>query len=116
VDAIGSLANTSSYHPEVDLPYAGLTMRLMTYEVGGLSEHDVEIARSPASAAGSRSGQGASADEVAVLIQRPRQDDEVHLPVIVNGHDPNDGLAQAVARYKHHARPHLSCVASVAQR
>jgi hypothetical protein len=116
VDAIGSLADTSNHHPEVDLRYAGLTVRLMTHEVGGLSERDIEMARSPASAAGSRSGQGASADEVAVLLQRPRQYGEVHLAVIVNGHDPNDGLAQAVARHQHHARPHLSCVASVAQR
>jgi 4a-hydroxytetrahydrobiopterin dehydratase len=45
VDAIGSLAHTSNHHPEVDLRYAVVTVRLMTHEVGGLSERDVEMAR-----------------------------------------------------------------------
>ncbi len=51
VDAIGSLADTGNHHPEVDLRYTGLTVRLMTHEVGGLSQRDVEMARQISAAA-----------------------------------------------------------------
>jgi len=45
VDAIGTLANEANHHPDVDLRYAGVTVRLRTHEVEGLSERDVELAR-----------------------------------------------------------------------
>ena len=45
VDAIGSLADATDHHPDVDLRYSGVTVRLRTHEVEGLSERDVELAR-----------------------------------------------------------------------
>jgi 4a-hydroxytetrahydrobiopterin dehydratase len=45
VDAIGELADAANHHPDVDLRYAGVTVRLVTRDVGGLSERDVELAR-----------------------------------------------------------------------
>jgi 4a-hydroxytetrahydrobiopterin dehydratase len=51
VDAIGSLAGAGNHHPEVDLRYQGVTVRLMTHELGGLSERDVEMARRISAAA-----------------------------------------------------------------
>lgn len=51
VDAIGALADERNHHPDVDLRYSGLTVRLMTHEVGGLSERDVELARRISAAA-----------------------------------------------------------------
>jgi hypothetical protein len=36
----------SNHHPDVDVRYAGVTVRLrMTPDIGGLSERDVELAR-----------------------------------------------------------------------
>jgi len=51
VDAIGTLADAANHHPDVDLRYAGVTVRLMTHEVEGLSERDVELARQISAAA-----------------------------------------------------------------
>jgi 4a-hydroxytetrahydrobiopterin dehydratase len=45
VDAIGELADAANHHPDVDLRSGGVTVRLMTHALGGLSERDVELAR-----------------------------------------------------------------------
>jgi 4a-hydroxytetrahydrobiopterin dehydratase len=45
VDAIGRLADAANHHPDVDLRYAGVTVCLVTHDVGGLSTSDVELAR-----------------------------------------------------------------------
>ncbi len=45
VEAIGKLADAANHHPDVDLRYAGVTVRLMTREVGGLSDRDVDLAQ-----------------------------------------------------------------------
>jgi len=45
VDVIGGLADAANHHPDVDLRYAGVTVRLVTHEVGGLSARDVELAQ-----------------------------------------------------------------------
>jgi len=63
VDAIGGLADAANHHPDVDLRYAGVTVRLTTHEVGGLSERDVALARQISEAAGAL---GVSADPTAV--------------------------------------------------
>ena len=51
VDAIGRLADAANHHPDVDLRYPGVTVRLTTHEVDGLSERDVELARQISAAA-----------------------------------------------------------------
>lgn len=51
VDAIGRLADAADHHPDVDLRYPGVTVRLTTHEVDGLSERDVELARQISAAA-----------------------------------------------------------------
>ena len=45
VEAMGELADAANHHPDVDLRYAGVTVRLTTHDVGGLSDRDVELAR-----------------------------------------------------------------------
>jgi 4a-hydroxytetrahydrobiopterin dehydratase len=45
VDAIGVLAEAADHHPAVDLRYEGVTVSLVTHEIGGLSTHDVDLAR-----------------------------------------------------------------------
>ncbi len=51
VEAIGQLADAANHHPDVDLRYARVTVRLSTHEVSGLSRRDVDLAREITSAA-----------------------------------------------------------------
>jgi 4a-hydroxytetrahydrobiopterin dehydratase len=51
VDAIGRLADAANHHPDVDLRYEGVTVRLRTYDFGGLSQRDVTLARRISAAA-----------------------------------------------------------------
>jgi 4a-hydroxytetrahydrobiopterin dehydratase len=62
VDAIGTLADAANHHPDVDLRYQGVTVRLATHEVGGLSTRDLELAREISAAA---RGLGVQADPSA---------------------------------------------------
>lgn len=45
VEAIGALADAANHHPDVDLRYASVTVRLTSHDLGGLSERDVALAR-----------------------------------------------------------------------
>jgi 4a-hydroxytetrahydrobiopterin dehydratase len=51
VEAIGELADAANHHPDVDLRYGGVTVQMMTHEIGGLSNRDVELAREISAAA-----------------------------------------------------------------
>ena len=51
VDAIGRLAEAANHHPDVDLRYEGVTVRLRTHDVDGLSERDIHFARQISAAA-----------------------------------------------------------------
>ena len=48
---IGELADAANHHPDVDLRYPSVTVRLSTHEVGGLSERDIALARQISTAA-----------------------------------------------------------------
>jgi 4a-hydroxytetrahydrobiopterin dehydratase len=48
---IGALADAANHHPDVDLRYPSVTVRLSTHEVGGLTERDVALAREISAAA-----------------------------------------------------------------
>jgi 4a-hydroxytetrahydrobiopterin dehydratase len=45
VNAIGALADAANHHPDIDLRYGGVTVRLMSHDIDGLSERDVSLAR-----------------------------------------------------------------------
>jgi 4a-hydroxytetrahydrobiopterin dehydratase len=51
LDAIGELADAANHHPDVDLRYGGVTVRLVSHDVGGLSDRDVRLARQISDAA-----------------------------------------------------------------
>lgn len=51
VDEIGRLADAANHHPDVDLRYGGVTVRLRSHDVNGLSERDVALARQISAAA-----------------------------------------------------------------
>jgi 4a-hydroxytetrahydrobiopterin dehydratase len=45
VNAIGQLAEAADHHPDIDLRYAEVTVRLSTHAIAGLSERDVKLAQ-----------------------------------------------------------------------
>ena len=45
IDAIGELAEGMNHHPDVDLRYATVTVRVSSHDVGGLSRRDLTLAR-----------------------------------------------------------------------
>ena len=51
VDEIGRLAEAAQHHPDIDLRYDAVTVRLSTHEVGGLSQRDVSLAQQISAAA-----------------------------------------------------------------
>lgn len=51
VEVIGRLADAADHHPDVDLRYAAVGIRLWTHEVQGLSHRDVDLARGISTAA-----------------------------------------------------------------
>ncbi|WP_167046290.1 VOC family protein [Salinibacterium sp. ZJ454] len=63
VNFIGELADAANHHPDVDLGYGSVTVRLITHDVDGLSQKDVDLARQISAAA---AGLGISAQPAAV--------------------------------------------------
>jgi 4a-hydroxytetrahydrobiopterin dehydratase len=59
IDEIGRLADAVNHHPDVDLRYATVTVRLSTHDVNGLSDRDIALARQISAAAAAL---GAAAD------------------------------------------------------
>ena len=51
VDEIGRLAEAAQHHPDIDLRYTAVTVRLSTHEVRGLSQRDVSLAQQISAAA-----------------------------------------------------------------
>jgi 4a-hydroxytetrahydrobiopterin dehydratase len=51
VDAIGELAEAADHHPDVDLRYSTVTVRLTSHDADGLSQRDVALARQISGAA-----------------------------------------------------------------
>ena len=45
VDAIGELADAVDHHPDVDLRYGTVAVRLVSHDVAGLSDRDLDLAR-----------------------------------------------------------------------
>lgn len=64
VRAIGTVADGMDHHPDVDLRYSGVTVRLSTHDVDGLSDRDVALAREISKVA---AGLGLVADPSAVV-------------------------------------------------
>jgi 4a-hydroxytetrahydrobiopterin dehydratase len=45
VVSVGALAQAADHHPDVDLRYRTVTLRLTTHQIGGLSARDLDLAR-----------------------------------------------------------------------
>lgn len=77
--AIAELADAADHHPDVDVRYGGITVRLISHDVGGLTERDVDLARQISALARER---GAEADPTAVQDVQVAVDALVHADVI----------------------------------
>lgn len=62
---IGAVADELDHHPDLDLTYPALTVRLTSHDVGGVTSRDVELARRISELAGSL---GAKADPGSVSV------------------------------------------------
>lgn len=51
ISRIGALADAANHHPDVDLRYPSVAIRLSTHEIHGLSMRDVALAREISDAA-----------------------------------------------------------------
>jgi 4a-hydroxytetrahydrobiopterin dehydratase len=51
VNEIGRLSDAANHHPDVDLRYSVVTVRLKTHEIDALTDRDVELARKISTAA-----------------------------------------------------------------
>jgi 4a-hydroxytetrahydrobiopterin dehydratase len=51
VNVVGALADTANHHPDVDLRYSFVVIRLTTHEIHALSERDATLARHISAAA-----------------------------------------------------------------
>ncbi|MEI5672492.1 MULTISPECIES: 4a-hydroxytetrahydrobiopterin dehydratase [unclassified Nocardioides] len=65
VNAIGEAAEAANHHPDVDLTYPLVTVRLASHDVGGITARDVRLARAISDAAGRL---GADADPAKVSV------------------------------------------------
>ncbi|HTW14531.1 MAG TPA: 4a-hydroxytetrahydrobiopterin dehydratase [Nocardioides sp.] len=65
VNAIGEAAEAANHHPDVDLTYPLVTVRLSSHDVGGITQRDVRLAREISDAAGRL---GAAADPAGVSV------------------------------------------------
>jgi 4a-hydroxytetrahydrobiopterin dehydratase len=63
VNRIGELAEAANHHPDIELRYPTVTVRLTSHDVGSLSQRDVELARQISEAANDL---GVEADPAAV--------------------------------------------------
>lgn len=66
LDEIGAAAEEANHHPDLDLRYGHLDVRLTSHDSGGVTERDVRMARRVSELAGRR-GVGADTDGLARL-------------------------------------------------
>ena len=45
VNAVGALAEAADHHPDVDIRWNTVTLRLSTHSAGGITEKDLDLAR-----------------------------------------------------------------------
>lgn len=44
VNAVGQMAEAANHHPDIDIRWNTVTLRLSTHSAGGLTQHDVDLA------------------------------------------------------------------------
>lgn len=98
VDEIGAAAEETNHHPDLDLRYPTVHVRLSSHDAGGITQRDVDLARRITDLAG-RLGAKADTDAVQVLeIALDTADHEAIKPfwAAVLGLDPEAGQPDEV--------------------
>jgi 4a-hydroxytetrahydrobiopterin dehydratase len=75
VNQIGEAAEEANHHPDLDLRYPHLNVRLFSHDVGGLTDRDVALARRISELA---AGLGVTADPSAVSVMEIALDTPDH--------------------------------------
>ncbi len=44
VNAVAQLAEAANHHPDIDIRWNTVTLRLSTHSAGGLTQHDIDLA------------------------------------------------------------------------
>jgi len=76
VARVAELADAANHHPDVDLRYGTVTVRLVSHDVGGLSRRDLALAREVSAAARELgvAADPAAAQAVEVVVGAPADD------------------------------------------
>lgn len=45
VNAVGAAAEAANHHPDIDIRYRTVTLTLVTHDAGGITRHDLALAR-----------------------------------------------------------------------
>jgi 4a-hydroxytetrahydrobiopterin dehydratase len=45
VNAVGALAEAANHHPDIDIRWATVTLRLVTHSLGGITDADLSLAK-----------------------------------------------------------------------
>lgn len=77
VAAIGEAAEAADHHPDVDLRYTHVNVTLTSHDTGGVTERDVELARTISEIAASRgiAADPAAVQGLAIALDTPRPDE-----------------------------------------
>jgi 4a-hydroxytetrahydrobiopterin dehydratase len=73
LNAVGALAETANHHPDLDLRYPHLNIKLMSHDVFGVTSRDVDLARAISAAAADLdvSADPAAASVVEIALDTP---------------------------------------------
>ncbi len=95
VNAIGAAAETMNHHPDVDLRYTHVDVRLTSHDSGGVTERDLRLARTISELAAAESVGSAPAEVAAIEIALDTPDAERIQPfwAAVLGYTADDGSA-----------------------
>lgn len=59
VDQVAQIADAMNHHPDIDVRYTNITFSLSTHDAGGITQHDLDLAKAIETAAGFEQKPGA---------------------------------------------------------
>ncbi len=92
VTAIGAEADAADHHPDLDLSYPVVDVRLASHDVGGVTQRDVRLARAISDCAGrvGASAEPAAVSVVEIALDTPDRDEIKPFWAAVLGYEASD--------------------------
>ena len=94
-ERISAAAEEMNHHPDIDLRYPHVAVRLTSHDTGGVTERDVELARRISAAAADLGHRGRAGPDLAVGAgarhRRPRRDQAVLAGLLGYDQNPSAG-------------------------